>query len=330
MTVYDTIYAMKTAFVSINSKLRRVKTGKVLLVGRPNVGKSTFLNNLIGQKVAITSPKPQTTRFPIKALYEDERGKIVFVDTPGIFSPRGHSVSGQGNLSKKINSLTFQAISEEFDVVLYMIDHTRRRDFEEAKVFGIVRKLNKPKILVINKIDSPKKTYLPQYKFLEQEIKDVFQISSLEKQHIKPLLDRIFELLPETLTAAVRVGYGDGKNAEDEKNQSGYPLLNIDSKLFIAELIREKIFLMMGEEIPYSTTVIVEQISERNNKLTYIKAKILTTEDRYKRMLIGAGGRKIKEIGAYARKEIALAISKKVFLDLTVQTDPHWQEVYYS
>ena len=86
----------------------------------------------------------------------------------------------------------------------------------------------------------------------------------------------------------------------------------------------------MGEEIPYRSTVIVEEITERNEKLTYIKAKILTTEDRYKKMLIGAGGRKIKEIGAYARKEIALATSKKIYLDLTVETDPHWQEVYYN
>lgn len=321
---------MKTAFVSNNSKLRRVKTGKVLLIGRPNVGKSTFLNNLIGQKVAITSPKPQTTRFPIKALYEDDRGKIIFIDTPGIFSSKGRSASGRSNLSKKINGLTFQAINEEFDVALYMIDQTRRRDFEEAKVLGIVRKLNKPKILVINKIDSPKKTYLPQYKFLEEEIKDVFQISALEKQHVKPLMDRIFELLPETSTAAVEEERSDGKTAAVNENASGYPLLNIDSNIFIAELIREKIFLMMGEEIPYTTTVVVDQIKERNKNLTYIKAKILTTEDRYKKMLIGAGGRKIKEIGAYARKEIALAISKKVFLDLIVETDPHWQEVYYS
>ncbi|PJB89503.1 hypothetical protein CO083_00645 [Candidatus Roizmanbacteria bacterium CG_4_9_14_0_8_um_filter_34_12] len=119
------------------------------------------------------------------------------------------------------------------------------------------------------------------------------------------------------------------KNQEDDLN-SNYPLLNLDSKIFIAELIREKVFLMMGKEIPYRSTVIVEEITERNEKLTYIKAKILTTEDRYKKMLIGVGGRKIKEIGAYARKEIALATSKKIYLDLTVETDPHWQEVYYT
>lgn len=288
-----------------------IKQGKILLIGRPNVGKSTFLNSLIGQKVAITSPKPQTTRFPIRAIYEEERGKIIFIDTPGIFG------KAKDNLSKMINEKTLSVVNENVDLVIYMVDHTRRRDFEEAKVLGIVRKINKPKILVINKIEKQDKSYLPQYKFLEDEFVNVFQISALENKHIGPLIDKIFELLPKIAL-------------EFEFNRLGYPLLNIDSKIFIAELIREKVFLMMGEEIPYTSTVIVDEITERNNKLTYIKAKILTTNDRYKKMLIGSRGRKIKEIGAYARKEIALATGKKIYLDLTVETDPHWQEVFYS
>ncbi|OIP84050.1 GTPase Era [Candidatus Roizmanbacteria bacterium CG2_30_33_16] len=290
-----------------------MKFGKVLLIGRPNVGKSTFVNNLIGQKVAITSPKAQTTRFPIRALYEDEWGKIVFIDTPGIFN------KAEDMLSKRINQKTMQAIREEVDVVLYMVDQSRRRDFEEAHVLGIVRKIDRPKILVLNKVDKGE-GFLPQYKFMEEEFKDFFPISGINRQHVKPLLDKIFSLLPKMSL---------NKNQEDDLN-SNYPLLNLDSKIFIAELIREKVFLMMGKEIPYRSTVIVEEITERNEKLTYIKAKILTTEDRYKKMLIGVGGRKIKEIGAYARKEIALATSKKIYLDLTVETDPHWQEVYYT
>lgn len=285
--------------------------GKVLLLGRPNVGKSTFVNNLIGQKVAITSPKPQTTRFPIKAVYADERGKLIFVDTPGIMRKT------EDRLSEDINKKTLQILNEEADLVIYIIDHTRKRDFEEARVLGMVRKINKPKILVINKVDLQEKTYLPQYKFLEDEFKYVFQISAINKTHFKPLLDKIFELIPKN------------KNSEEIPNDLIYPLLNIDSKTFISELIREKIFLMMGEEIPYKTTVLVDEIKERNSVITYIKARILTTNDRYKKMLIGAGGRKIKEIGSYARKDIALAINKKVYLDLTVETDPHWQETYY-
>ena len=286
--------------------------GKVLLVGRANVGKSTFVNNVIGQKVAITSPKPQTTRFSIRALYEEERGKIIFVDTPGIVG------KAKDYLSKRINEKTLQILNENVDVVIYMVDATRKRDFEESKVLGLVRKINKPKILVINKIDDPGKSFIPQYKFLEEEFKDVFQISAINNMHVKPLLEKIFEYLPR-------------KNIDSEKLPPDlvYPIINLDSKIFLGELIREKIFLMMGEEIPYTTTVIVDQISERKNGTTYIKARILTTNDRYKGMLIGKEGRKIKEIGSYARKEIALAINKKVFLDLTIEVDAHWQEMYY-
>ncbi|KKQ23710.1 MAG: GTPase Era [Candidatus Roizmanbacteria bacterium GW2011_GWC2_37_13] len=288
-----------------------MKNGKVLLLGRPNVGKSTFVNNLIGQKVAITSPKPQTTRFAIKAVYSDDRGQIIFVDTPGIMGKT------EDRLSENINKKTLQALNEEVDLVIYMIDHTRKRDFEEARVLGMVRKIDKPKILVINKVDLQEKSYLPQYKFLEDEFSSVFQISGLNKTHVKPLLDKMFELIPE------------GKGIEEIPSDLKYPVLNFDSKIFVSELIREKVFLMMGEEIPYRTTAIVDEISERKNGITYIKARILTTDDRYKKMLIGAAGRKIKEIGSYARKEIALAINKKVYLDLTIETDPHWQETYY-
>ena len=300
-----------------------MKTGKVLLLSRPNVGKTTFINNLIGQKVAITSPKPQTTRFAIKAVYTDDRGQIIFVDTPGIMGKT------EDHLSENINKRTLQVLNEEVDLVIYMIDHTRRRDFEEARVLGLVRKINKPKILVINKVDLQEKSYLPQYKFLEDEFKDVFQISGLNKTHIKPLMDKVFELLPSTSAnlPAGRQGASAGK--EEIPKDLIYPILNFDSKIFVSELIREKVFLMMGQEIPYRTTVIVDEIAERKNGVTYVRARILATDDRYKKMLIGSGGRKIKEIGSYARKEIALAINKKVYLDLTVETDPHWQETYY-
>jgi len=292
-----------------------MKQGKVLLIGRPNVGKSTFLNNLIGQKVAITSPKPQTTRFPIKALYQDERGEIIFTDTPGIMRKT------EDHLSENINKKTLQAINDKVDLVLYMVDPTRKRDFEEARVLGLVRQIEKPKILVLNKIDllqEGKKTdYSAQYKFLEDEFPDIFAISALKKIHIKSLINKIFSLLPKV------------KNSKKTENPNPYPVLNLDAKTFVAELIREKVFLMMGEEIPYTTTAIVNEITERKNGVLYVKANILTTNDRYRKMLIGASGRKIKEIGSYARKEIALATGKKVYLDLKVETDPHWMEIYF-
>jgi GTP-binding protein Era len=202
-------------------------------------------------------------------------------------------------------------------LVFELVDHTRKRDFEEAKVLGLVRKIDRPKLLVINKIDNQEESFLPQYKFLEDEFENVFEISALENKHTKPLLNKIFEMLPEVTESKI-------------VEITDYPVLNIDARIFISELIREKVFLMMGEEIPYTTTVLVDEIKERNEGLMYIKARILTTQDRYKRMLIGAAGRKIKEIGSYARKEVALATGKKIFLDLTVEKDPHWQEEYYK
>ncbi|MEI8097112.1 MAG: KH domain-containing protein, partial [Candidatus Moraniibacteriota bacterium] len=198
----------------------------------------------------------------------------------------------------------------------YMVDHTRRRDFEEAKVLGIVRKIDKQKILVINKIDKLEGSYLAQYEFMKEEFTDSFEISALKNMHLAPLLNRIFELMPEK------------KEDENLEHVNPYPIMNIDSRTFVAELIREKVFIMMGEEIPYTTTAVVDEIKNRSNGLTYVKARILTTEERYKRMIIGSEGRKIKEIGSYARKEIALAIGKQVYLDVTVEVDPHWVELY--
>lgn len=282
-----------------------MKSGTVLLIGRPNVGKSTLVNAIIGQKVAITSPKPQTTRFAIHALYQEPRGQIIFIDTPGIFN------KAKDSLARTINKRSKQALQETLDLALYLVDPTRRRDFEESKVLGLVRKINKPIILVFNKIDIDNPVYLPQYKFLEDEFKDFISISALRKTHLKGLLTMIFHYLPESKEKLV------------EKSLP-HPALNIDSRIFLAEIIREKILLRTRKELPYTTTVVVDEIIERNNLLTYIKARVLTTHDVYKKMLIGAGGRRIKEIGSMARKELELATGKKIYIDLIVETDKHW------
>lgn len=291
-----------------------MKSGTVVLIGRPNVGKSTLVNNLIGQKVAITSPKAQTTRFPIHALYQDERGEIIFVDTPGIF----HKAEDQ--LARKINQQARRAFSQDIDAVIYMIDQSRRRDFEEAKILGLVRKIDKPKILVINKIDIKEPTYLPQYEFLKDEFPDTVQISSLYKKHLKFLLERIFAYLPEKKATDL----SKHQTFNSEVVNHPYPALNLDSKTFIAEIIREKIFLRTRKELPYSTTTVVDEIVERSDNHLYIKARILTFTDVYKKMLIGRGGRRIKEIGSMTRRELETATGKKIYLDLMVETDRHW------
>lgn len=283
-----------------------MKAGYVALIGRPNVGKSTLVNNIIGTKVAITSPKPQTTRFPIEGLFEDERGQIIFIDTPGIFKKATDEVS------KKINMKALDPFKKTVDLVLYVIDHTRTRDFEEAKVLGIVRKLNTPTILVYNKIDIKEPTFRPLYAFLEEEFDTVVEVSALEQTHIKHLLNVIFEKLPEVEKPLINA------------HEYVYPALNMDSKTFIAEIIREKVFLRTRREVPYTATVVVNDIQERNEKTTYIQAEVLTTDDIYKKMIIGAGGRRIKEIGSMARKELELSTGRKIYLDLTVRTDRHW------
>lgn len=286
---------------------QQTKAGVVALIGRPNAGKSTLLNNILGHKVSITSPKPQTTRFSVQAVYEDERGQIIFVDTPGIFG------KAQDALAKKINLRAQDSLNQGVDLILYMIDHTRARDFEENKILGIVRKASVPKILVVNKIDIREPSYIVQYKFLEEEFDRVVEISALTGKNIPVLVTAIFSYLPE------------GKPTIDTK-ELVQPGLNIDSKLFISEIIREKAFLFLRSEVPYTLTAIVDEITERENGVLYIRARILTSADRYKAMIVGKSGVMIKEISMAARKELETAANKKVFLELTVETDPHWIE----
>lgn len=282
-----------------------MKSGVVALVGRPNVGKSTLLNTFLGQKVSITSPKPQTTRFPVQAVYEDERGQIIFVDTPGIFTKVKDQVAA------RINLRTEEMIEKGVDIILYMVDHTRERADEENRVLGMVRKLQIPKIMVVNKVDIQSPTHIVQYRFMEEEFDKVIEISALENKHIPVLLDEIFERLPEAPAIV-------------DTSTLVQPGLNLDSKTFISEIIREKAFLNLRREVPYAIAAVVDEIEERDNGVTYIKARLLTSADRYKGMIIGANGSMIREISMAARKELEVAANKKVYLELTVETDDHW------
>jgi GTPase len=285
-----------------------MKSGVVCIIGRPNVGKSTLLNRLLKHKVSITSPKPQTTRFPIQAVYEDEQGQILFVDTPGIF--------GKVNdpMAKAINKSAEDAL-DAVDLVIYMVDHTRERDFEENKALGIVRKVDAPKIMVINKIDVKKPTHMVQYLFMKDEFEKVIEISALTEKHLKKLINAIYEYLPEQERLV-------------DTSVLSQPAINLDSKLFISEIIREKAFLNLRREVPYRVTVVVDELMERESGSLFIKARILTTEDRYTGMVIGKQGTMIREIGMASRKEIERATDKKVFLELTAETDPHWMDMY--
>ncbi|HVZ12206.1 MAG TPA: GTPase Era [Patescibacteria group bacterium] len=276
-----------------------MKVGTVALIGRPNSGKSTLVNNLVGQKVAITSPKPQTTQFSTYAVYEDEYAQIMFVDTPGIFAK---------SYNHDINLQAEQTLKNDIDVVLYVVDHTRRRGIEENRVLGILRKVNKPKILVINKIDQKGPDYSEEYKFLEDEFDAVVEVSALKVKNLGPLVQKIVEYLPEGEKMVIR---------EDMPT----PAMNLDSKLYIEENIREKAFLILRDELPYKIRVVVDEVAPRDNGIFYIKARIITTETKYKKMIIGSGGSKIKVIGSMSRKELEVATGQKIFLELTVEVE---------
>jgi len=279
-----------------------MKVGTVALVGRPNSGKSTLVNNLVGHRVAITSPKPQTTRFPIFAVYQDEEVQIIFVDTPGIFAKT------KDKLSKKVNLEAKNVLKSQVDVVLYLVDHTRQRGIEENRVLGMIRELEAPKILVINKVDVKTPSYIEQYKFMEDEFDDVVEISALKEKNISILMRAIIKYLKE------------GEKIV-EREDLAIPALNIPSKLYIEEQIREKAFLTLRREVPYQIRVVVDNVEERDEALTYIKARIITTSTHYKKMIIGAGALRIKQIGMMARKELELSTGRKIYLDLTVEVE---------
>lgn len=280
-----------------------IKAGFAVLVGRSNVGKSTLLNTLVGTKIAITTPKLQTTRHLIHGVWNDERGQIVFVDTPGIFKDKKSTLGGvlQERLKEALRGI---------DVILYVVDPTREIGEEEHYTLSLVRKAHIPTLLVINKIDIPKKPYLDWYQDLSPEFNATIEVSALKARNMKPLRDAVFSYLPE--------------------GQPFYPpdqLTNINKEQWVAELIREKVFLAMDKELPYTTTVLVDQIEEKKDILV-IHARILTTLKKYKAMLIGEGGHKIKDIGSMARRELEQALNKKIFLEVEVEVNEKWVHIF--
>jgi GTP-binding protein Era len=288
-----------------------MKTGNVLLVGRPNSGKSTLVNALVEKKISITSPKPQTTRRIIKGYWWDEQAQIIFWDTPGVF------VKIKDQASKKINAITPSVLSQA-DLIVYLIDKTRQRGEEENRILGLVRKIRKPKIIAINKIDIRAPDYTYEYKFLEDEFDAWVEISALKRKNLKALLEEIIKRLPES-----------DQPLFDPKTIGPFPAEGITPERFIADLIQEKIFLTLRQELPYTAAVKTEAIEDKG-EMFYIRATIFTTADKYKRMIIGRKGETIKQIGSLARKEIELFVDQKVYLDLRVETDPHWPEVLLS
>jgi GTP-binding protein Era len=281
-----------------------IKSGFAVLVGRSNVGKSSLLNALVGSKIAITTPKPQTTRQTIQGIVHDDRGQIVFVDTPGIFH------KAKDVLTKKLNQRVKEAV-KEIDVLIYVVDPTRPIGPEERELLGMIDIIQKPKLMVINKTDIKYLPYIEEYRVLKRNFVQTIELSAKEGKNIKGLINEIFELLPEGVEYYPK-----------------HQLTNIENKEWFAELIREKLFIQLHQELPYSIHVVVDKLEEKEDNMIYIKARIITDRDRHKGMVVGKGGQMVKSIGQSARRELEAVTGKKIYLDLEVEVQEHWKETF--
>ena len=278
-----------------------MKSGFVNIFGMPNAGKSTLLNALIGEKLAIVSPKVQTTRHRIKGILNTENYQVIFSDTPGIIEPK-----------YKLHEKMMQAVKgclEDADVALLIVDV--KKSLEEADVIFSSLHLKVPALVVLNKIDVADKTVIEKAKdfFLQKNYcQEVVAVSALKKTGINELLDTIISLLPE------------GEPFYNDDNLSDLP-----TKFFVSELIREKIFYLYQDEIPYHATVLVQEYQEKTT-LTKITADIILHRETQKGIVLGEGGKMIKQLGTLARKDIEAFIGRKVFLELFVKVRPRWRD----
>jgi GTP-binding protein Era len=288
-----------------------MKSGFVALVGRSNVGKSTLMNTLVGTKIAATSFRAQMTRHIIHGVMNRPEGQAVFVDLPGLFQDKKNA------LSAKLFNRIKEGL-EGVDLIIYVVDPGKEIGTEERAVIGLIRHLPIPKILVINKSDLPARNreFAQDYESMADDFTTVMTLSALRGSHIEPLKDKVMELLPE-----------------GELLYEGEQLTNVTDTFFVAELIREKIFSVFDKEVPYTMSVEVDEMEQKpNDPLTgkpgmlVITARILTEAERYKKVIIGTGGSKIKEIGQMSRKELEAALGRDIYLDLQVEVDPHWIE----
>ena len=283
----------------------KYKSGFVTLIGRPNVGKSTLMNQLIGQKIAITSDKPQTTRNRIQTVYTEERGQVIFLDTPGIHKAKNKL--GEYMVSVAENTMS------EVDVILWLVEPTTYIGAGEQHIASILRKTETPVLLIINKIDTVKKEELlaviDTYKDL-LEFAEIIPVSALKGENKKTLLDELFRYLPE------------GPMYYDEDTITDQP-----ERQIVAELIREKALRMLKDEIPHGIAVAIERMKERpGGHLMDIEATIVCERDSHKGIIIGKQGAMLKKIGSTARIEIELLLGIKVNLNLWVKIKKDWRD----
>lgn len=280
-----------------------MRSGFVGLVGRPNVGKSTLMNAIVGKKVAITSDKPQTTRNMIQGIYNDEDTQIVFVDTPGIHKPN-HKL---GNF---LNEQAYYSM-HDVDVILFLVDASVPLGTGDKFVLEKMKDNKTPVILILNKID---KLTNEQILLKITEYKDLFEfaeivpISAMKKRNVTHLVEVLQNYLPDQIRY-----YGEGD------------ITNKPMSFTIAEIVREKVFQLTEEEVPHSLTCVVEGVERGKNSMA-INVAIIVDRDSLKKIVIGSHGSKIKEIGIRARKELEVLLDTKVYLELFVKTIPKWRD----
>lgn len=282
-----------------------VKSGFVTLIGRPNVGKSTLMNKIIGQKIAITSNKPQTTRNRIQTVFTDERGQIVFVDTPGIYKAKNKL--GEYMVGAAVKTLS------EVDVICWLVEPSTFIGAGEQSIIERLKSVNVPVILVINKMDTVKKEeVLPVIEKYSRELKfaEIVPLSARNGDNVDDLVDTIFKYLPY------------GPMFYDEDTVTDQPMRQI-----VAELIREKALHALNEEIPHGIAVAVDSMKLRGSKKIYdIDATIICERDSHKGIIIGKGGEMLKKIGTNARYEIEKQLDCKVNLKLWVKVKKEWRD----
>lgn len=281
------------------------KSGFVTLIGRPNVGKSTLMNHLIGQKIAITSEKPQTTRNRIQTVYTDEtRGQIIFLDTPGIHKAKNKLGEYMVNVAERT--------LKEVDVILWLVEPTTYIGAGEQHIAEILRQVKTPVILVINKIDTVKKEEILKFIDAYKDIckfAAIIPVSALRKINTDSVIDEIFKYLPE------------GPQYYDEDTVTDQPMRQI-----AAEMIREKALRLLSDEIPHGIAVVIEKMTERKNGMFDIEATIVCERDSHKGIIIGKGGAMLKKIGTQARMEIENLMDARVNLQIWVKVRKEWRD----
>ncbi len=282
------------------------KAGFVTLIGRPNVGKSTLMNRLIGQKIAITSPRPQTTRNRIRTVLTLEEGQIVFLDTPGIHKAKNKLGDYMVNAAEHT--------LEEADVVLWLVEPANYIGAGERHIIEELKKVKTPVILVINKTDTVKReavlSFIDTYR-KELDFAEIVPVSALKGDNTEELVKCILDYLPQ------------GHPFFDEDTVTDQPMRQI-----VAELVREKALRLLEEEVPHGVAVSIESMKERG-KICHIEASIICERESHKGIIIGKGGQMLKRIGSDARREIEEMLEMQVNLKLFVKVKKDWRDSDY-